>query len=94
MSSLCDEIVLLSAQIPHMVQQRMSGETLPHLGGAVPSFELFMITWQTLSVTCPRLKGWIDEGLKWAQKYYNRMDGNITYILAMCKQHQYSMQIY
>lgn len=64
----------------------MSGESLPRLGGAVPSFELFMIAWQNMATMCPRLKGWIDEGLKWARKYYDRMDSNMTYIFAMCMQ--------
>ena len=53
--------------------------------GSAVNVRLFMIAWQSLSTTCPRLKGWIDEGLKLAQKYYDRMDGNMTYILAMCK---------
>ncbi|KAH7904066.1 hypothetical protein BJ138DRAFT_984604, partial [Hygrophoropsis aurantiaca] len=38
-------------QIPHMVQQRMSNESLPRLGSSIPCFELFMSAWENLAAT-------------------------------------------
>ncbi|KAI6029104.1 hypothetical protein PISMIDRAFT_122615 [Pisolithus microcarpus 441] len=38
-------------QVPLRVQQRMSSESLPHLGSAVPCFELLMSAWETLGET-------------------------------------------
>jgi hypothetical protein len=75
--------IQLAAQVPHMVQQIMSSESMPVLSGAVPSFEIFMTRWEKLRTAYPRLKLWIDVGLEWATKYYNRMDDTDAYVVAM-----------
>jgi hypothetical protein len=77
--------VHFTAQVPHMVQQAMSGELMPVLSGAVPSFEIFMTRWEKLRATYPQLKPWVDIGLKWAEKYYTRMDDTDAYVVAMCE---------
>ncbi|OBZ73092.1 Zinc finger BED domain-containing protein 4 [Grifola frondosa] len=66
--------------VPHTVQQVMSGERTPILSGTIPSFEMFMTRWEKLGK-----KAWhlTDVGLKWAAKYYSRMDGTPAYIIAM-----------
>jgi hypothetical protein len=63
----------------------MSAESMPVLSGAVPSFEIFMTRWEKLHDTCPVLRPWIDVGLKWANKYYKRMDDTDAYVVAMCE---------
>ncbi|KIJ08651.1 hypothetical protein PAXINDRAFT_45474, partial [Paxillus involutus ATCC 200175] len=42
-------------QVLHKVQQRMSSESLPCLGSAVPCFELFMSAWEMLGATHPHV---------------------------------------
>jgi hypothetical protein len=70
-------------QIPHVVQQVMSGESTPILVGAIPSFEMLMTTWEELAEKNPKLKRWINIGLHWATTYYSRMDHTSSYIMAM-----------
>jgi hypothetical protein len=77
--------VAVCHQIPHRVQQIMSGEMAPILSGAIPAFELFMSKWEQLSTDFPRLKPLIAPGLEWATKYYAKMDRTKAYIIAMCK---------
>jgi hypothetical protein len=78
-------LIRLAAQVPHMVQQIMSAESMPVLSGAVPSFEIFMTRWEKLRNKYPQLKPWVDIGLKWAEKYYTRMDDTDAYVVAMCE---------
>ena len=77
--------IQLAAQVPHMVQQMMSAESMPVLSGAVPSFEIFMTRWEQLCTKYPELKPWVDVGLEWAQKYYTHMDDTDAYVVAMCE---------
>lgn len=44
-----------------------------------------MSAWETLGSTIPRMKPWTDIGLKWATKYYKRMDETRAYVIAMCE---------
>lgn len=62
----------------------MSQEKNPVLAGAIPAFEMFMTTWEKLGEQNSHLKRWTDLGLKWATKYYNRMDNTKAYVIAMC----------
>jgi hypothetical protein len=63
----------------------MSSESRPKLGKAVAHFELFMTAWEKKAEQIPRLKPFIDVGLRWATKYYKRMDNTKAYVIAMCK---------
>lgn len=63
----------------------MSAHATPVLSGAISSFELFMSKWEKLGENFNNLKPLTDIGLKWAKKYYNRMDDTWAYIIAMCK---------
>ena len=74
-----------AAQVPHMVQQIMSAESMPVLSGAAPSFEIFMTQWEKLCTKFPQLKPWVDISLQWAEKYYTRMDDTDVYMVAMCE---------
>jgi hypothetical protein len=78
-------LLFVSHQIPHRVQQVMSGESAPLLSGAIPAFELFMTRWEKLAEEKPHLARFIDKGLDWAYKYYKRMDRTRVYIIAMRK---------
>ena len=69
-------------QVPHHVQQVMSGESTPILCGAIPSFESFMSKWEEMQEnSC--LKPLVEPGLEWAYKYYRRMDRTRAYIITM-----------
>jgi len=46
-----------------------------------------MTEWESLRVDCPKLKFWMEIGLRWAKKYYIRMDDTDAYVIAMCKFH-------
>jgi hypothetical protein len=63
----------------------MSSDTNPVLAGSIPAFEIFMTSWERLAERHPRLKGWIDVGLGWANQYYSRMDLTKSYVIAMGK---------
>ena len=63
----------------------MSSESCPKLGKAVPHLELFMSAWEKTAEETPHLKPFIDVGLKWANKYYKRIDDTRAYVVAMCK---------
>jgi hypothetical protein len=69
--------------VPHAAQQTMSKETTPILSGSIPAFEMFMSSWEQLAEKIPRLKPFIDKGLQWALKYYERMDRTDAYVVAM-----------
>jgi len=69
--------------VPHAAQQTMSKESTPILSGSIPAFEMFMSSWEQLAEKIPRLKPFINEGLKWAFKYYERMDRTDAYVVAM-----------
>ncbi len=77
--------IQLAAQVPHMVQQIMSAESMPVLSEAVPSFEIFMTRWEKLCDKFPKLAPWVNIGLEWAEKYYNHMDDTDAYVVAMCE---------
>src|ERR1700679_3427693 len=61
----------------------MSREETPVLTGSLPAFEMFMTSWEMLGEKHPRLAPFIDIGLKWASKYYCRMDQTRAYVIAM-----------
>jgi hypothetical protein len=63
----------------------MSAHATPVLSGAIPSFELCMTQWERLGDSFTNLKPWTEIGLKWATKYYKRMDDTRAYIVAMCQ---------
>src|SRR6267378_1888480 len=65
----------------------MSSETTPILSRAIPDFEMFMTEWERLGADCPELKFWMEIGLRWAKKYYVKMDETDAYVVAMCKFH-------
>jgi len=44
-----------------------------------------MTQWEGLATDHPNLKPWTDISLKWATKYYRRMDDTRAYIIAMCE---------
>jgi hypothetical protein len=67
------------------VQEMLAKEKTPVLAGTIPLIEIFMSRWDVLVEKRPWLKPYIDEGLKWAKKYYIRMDQTSAYIIGMCK---------
>jgi hypothetical protein len=75
----------LYQQVPHVVQQMMSGEATPILSGAIPTFEMFMTRWEKMVEEHPQLEKYIKPGLDWAYQYYGRMDRTQAYTLSMRK---------
>jgi hypothetical protein len=63
----------------------MSKEKTPVLAGTIPSFERFMTSWEKLAKKPENkhLAPAIKVGLKFAYKYYKKMDDTIAYVLAM-----------
>jgi hypothetical protein len=60
-------------------------ESTPVLSRAISSFEMFMTDWEKLGKTYAELRPWMDIGLRWAKKYYTRMDDTDAYVVTMCK---------
>jgi len=44
-----------------------------------------MTEWEILGKKYAILKPWTDIGMRWATKYYIRMDDTEAYVLTMCK---------
>lgn len=63
----------------------MSSETMPVLSRAIINFEVLMTRWEILGKEHNVLKPWTEIGLRWARKYYIRMDDTDSYVIAMCK---------
>lgn len=72
-------------QVPHKVQTMMCGEKTPILSNAVPGFELFMTSWESLGDRFQVVKQYTDVGLQWARKYYSKMDNTRAYVVGMSK---------
>ena len=72
-------------QVPHEFLQATSAETTPTLSRAIINFEEFMSSWERLGQDHVLIKFWTTIGLRWATKYYIRMDNTEAYVLAMCK---------
>ena len=71
-------------QIPHACQQSMSSESTPVLSRAISNFEMFMTEWEKLGEQHEMLRPWTEIGLRWAKKYYTRMDDTDAYVITMC----------
>lgn len=63
----------------------MSFESTPVLSRAISSFEKFMTEWENLGKQHELLRPWTEIGLRWAEKYYVRMDDTDAYVVTMCK---------
>ena len=66
-----------------MVQQTMSAEQMPVLLGTILAFEMFMTAWEHLGDMNSHLRNWTSVGVKWAVKYYQRMDQTCAYVVSM-----------
>ena len=62
----------------------MSGESLPLLSHAVPSFKTIIIQWEHLQTSAPHCMPFIDVGLVTARDYYQCMGRTSAYAIAMC----------
>jgi hypothetical protein len=60
----------------------MSAEKTPVLATSMVHFEMFMTNWEKLGDKNPNIKQYTDIGLKWATKYYKRMDDSKAYLIA------------
>ncbi|KAH9981768.1 kinase-like domain-containing protein [Russula vinacea] len=58
------------------------------LSRAIIYFEKFMTKWEKLGEQHQMLKPWTDIGVKWATKYYDRMDKTNAYVITMCSSSQ------
>ncbi|KIK78477.1 hypothetical protein PAXRUDRAFT_163928, partial [Paxillus rubicundulus Ve08.2h10] len=76
------EVIL---EVPSWAQQSMCGQSLPLLGGAIPSYETFLAQWTSLSMsrTNPQLVPFVSHGLEWANHYYNCIGRSKAYLFAM-----------
>jgi hypothetical protein len=63
----------------------MSSESTPVLSRAISNFEMFMTEWERLGEQHEMLQPWTEIGLRWAKKYYTRMDDTDAYVITMCK---------
>jgi hypothetical protein len=68
----------------------MSSESMPVLLHAIVNFEMFMTEWEKLGEQHEILRPWMEISLRWATKYYIRMDDTEVYVVTM---HEFSNQI-
>ncbi|KIM68546.1 hypothetical protein SCLCIDRAFT_105957, partial [Scleroderma citrinum Foug A] len=79
------ENIEMVLEIPHGAQQKMSGESTPLLGNAVPNFEAVMVQWEALSKLAPQCASFICPGLECAKDYYTHMGKTCAYVVTMGK---------
>jgi len=70
----------------------MSKEKTPVLASTVPSFEHFMTSWERLAEKNQHLVPANKVGLKFAYKYYNKMDDTSAYMVAMFESNVFYLQ--
>lgn len=63
----------------------MSKQEMPVLAGAIPTFERMMSRLEKLAIKQPQLARPIKAGLKFAYKYYSKMDDTDAFLLGMRK---------
>ncbi|KAF8264009.1 hypothetical protein EI94DRAFT_1594796 [Lactarius quietus] len=68
---------------PHNIFHLLSTETVPALLRTLPTFEVFMSSWEKVSSKEPHFASLIKPGLEHAHKYYSRMDRTQSYIIAL-----------
>ncbi|KAF8489262.1 hypothetical protein F5888DRAFT_1808916 [Russula emetica] len=61
----------------------MLSESTPVLSRAISSSEMFMTEWEKLGEQHEMLRPWMEIGLRWAKKYYIRMDDTDAYVVTM-----------
>ena len=87
-SSLIDArqmLIAYNGQVPHSFQQSMSFKATLVLLHAIIYFEMLMTEWESLGEQHEVLKPWMEISLRWATKYYIKMDDTNIYIVTMCK---------
>lgn len=62
----------------------MSSESMPVLSRAIIYLEMFMTELEKLGDEHKILKPWTEVALRWAKKYYTRMDDTDVYVVCMC----------
>jgi hypothetical protein len=72
-------------QVPHTFQQSMLSKATLVLLHAIIYLEMLMMEWEKLGEQHKVLKLWTDISLRWATKYYIKMDDTNAYVIAMCK---------
>ena len=73
------------AQVPHKIQNNLSGKNNPVLAFAVPFFKLFRTKWEKLGTMTPQLDPFIQQGLHFSYIHYAKMDHTKAYIISMCE---------
>jgi hypothetical protein len=63
----------------------MSSESMPVVSRAIIYFEIFMEDLENLGKKYHELSPFTDATLKWAYKYYRRMDDSDVYVITMCE---------
>lgn len=63
----------------------MSKQKTPVLSSVIPVYERFLYSWEYMAEKNPSLTYFINEGLRWAYKYYEKMLRPTAYIIAMCE---------
>jgi hypothetical protein len=61
----------------------MSGESHPLLSGVIAAFRQLLSRWKYLKRERPELAPFIEEGLFWAEKYYNMTGNTKAYSMAI-----------
>ncbi|KAL1712177.1 ribonuclease H-like domain-containing protein, partial [Schizophyllum commune] len=70
-------------EVPHAFQQILSGEKMPTLCNAIPSFERMARRWEQLKTELPGMACVIDHGLDKLDEYRDKTDIVPAYIVAM-----------
>ncbi|KAF8142566.1 hypothetical protein K438DRAFT_1635177, partial [Mycena galopus ATCC 62051] len=69
--------------VPHAFQQRLSSETTPTLGNAIPSFEAMIKAWEKEQTEHPETADIVQKGIDKLGTYHERVEDVPVYVLAM-----------
>ena len=65
----------------------MAREYTPVLCGAIKTFEYFITAWEKMREAYAEdhpIHEYVEVGIRWATKYYNRLDDTDAYVITMC----------
>ncbi|KAK7025777.1 hypothetical protein R3P38DRAFT_2442672, partial [Favolaschia claudopus] len=68
--------------VPHAFQQRLSAETTPTLGHALPAFKAMISQWEKQQTRHPETADIVQQGIDKLDNYRERVEDVLAYVLS------------
>lgn len=82
-------LTLYIPKVPYDFTMRLAGQHVPTLCYSIQYMERFITAWEELpnkcgSVRAARIRPYVQVGVRWATKYYKKLDNSYAYVISMC----------